>query len=258
MDPFFLHEEPDKEEGKSSAEEKKKGKKEKKQTAKGKRKQKEQEEKQQAAVEDEEEDEVQEEAHEGENEEDEGEGDEKQAKPGRKSRKNKPIEMSSKVPVSRFRQIVPPSRPKPRDPRFEETAGPYSEHIFKATYKFLEEQKKQEEAELRAELARTRNEDRKAEIRRVLDAYRQEALQRERRNRLHELRAQWRKQQKKRAKAAGKELSVTPFLKKEEEQKLMLAERFLELKKSGKLSEVMAKKRKKNAAKDHRWMPYQE
>ena len=133
MDPFFLHEEPDKEGGKSSAEEKKKGKKEKKQTAKGKRKQKEQEEKQQAAVEDEEEDEVQEEAHEGENEEDEGEGDEKQAKPGRKSRKNKPIEMSSKVPVSRFRQIVPPSRPKPRDPRFEETAGPYSEHIFKAT-----------------------------------------------------------------------------------------------------------------------------
>lgn len=200
-------------------------------------------------------------AHQQESEsEDSGPDEVQQKKPGKKSRKNRPIEMSSKAPVSRFRAVVPTARPKPRDPRFEESTGNFTEQSFRSAYNFLEEQKSAEEQELRAELARTRNEDRKAEIRAALNLYRQDAAARQKRDRVKEMRMQWRQQQQQ--KQQGKPAAVAsvsaPFLKKDDEQHLLLAERFLELKRSGKLGEVMAKRRKKNAAKDHRWMPYQE
>lgn len=47
------------------------------------------------------------------------------------------------------------------------------------------------------------------------------------------------------------------FLKRSEKKRQELILRFQELKASGRLQKVMAKKRKKNAAKDHRYIPAQ-
>jgi ribosomal RNA-processing protein 36 len=45
------------------------------------------------------------------------------------------------------------------------------------------------------------------------------------------------------------------FLKKSEKKKLELLAKYEELKSSGRLEKYMAKRRKKNAAKDHRYLP---
>jgi ribosomal RNA-processing protein 36 len=45
------------------------------------------------------------------------------------------------------------------------------------------------------------------------------------------------------------------FLKKSEKRKMELVAKYEELKASGGLDKYMAKRRKKNAAKDHRYLP---
>lgn len=47
------------------------------------------------------------------------------------------------------------------------------------------------------------------------------------------------------------------YLKKSEQRRLELVSKFDELKKSGRLDKFMEKRRKKNAAKDHRYVPSQ-
>jgi ribosomal RNA-processing protein 36 len=45
------------------------------------------------------------------------------------------------------------------------------------------------------------------------------------------------------------------YLKRKDKKKIELQAKFQDLQESGKLSKFMAKKRKKNASKDHRWLP---
>lgn len=45
------------------------------------------------------------------------------------------------------------------------------------------------------------------------------------------------------------------FLKRSEKKRQELVRRYEDLKATGRLQKVMAKKRKKNAAKDHRYLP---
>lgn len=47
------------------------------------------------------------------------------------------------------------------------------------------------------------------------------------------------------------------LLQRKDKKKLELQTKFQDLQESGKLSKFMAKKRKKNASKDHRWLPTQ-
>jgi len=46
------------------------------------------------------------------------------------------------------------------------------------------------------------------------------------------------------------------YLKKSEQKKEELVEKYQELKTSGKLDKFLEKRRKKNSAKDHRYVPY--
>ena len=57
--------------------------------------------------------------------------------------------MSSKCPVSRFREVVPVAKGKQRvirDPQFEEMAGHLNPDLFKKSYAFVDELKKKEKA----------------------------------------------------------------------------------------------------------------
>jgi ribosomal RNA-processing protein 36 len=61
-----------------------------------------------------------------------------------------------------------------------------------------------------------------------------------------------RKHEERDAVASGK----NPFyLKRKDKKKVELHAKFKDLQETGKLSKFMAKKRKKNASKDHRWLP---
>ena len=79
--------------------------------------------------------------------------------------------MSSKRPVSRFREVVPVAKDRQRemrDPRFEETAGQLNSDLFKKSYAFVDELKKKEKQLVEREVHKTRSAGKKAQLQKLL------------------------------------------------------------------------------------------
>lgn len=84
---------------------------------------------------------------------------------------HRPREMSSKRPVPRFREVV--SVPKDsgkeiRDPRFEEAAGKLNPDLFKKSYAFVDDLKKQERQLVQKELRKAKGSEKKARLQHLL------------------------------------------------------------------------------------------
>uniref|UniRef100_A0A8B9HER8 rRNA biogenesis protein RRP36 n=1 Tax=Astyanax mexicanus TaxID=7994 RepID=A0A8B9HER8_ASTMX len=148
------------------------------------------------------------------------------AEPMKRLSKHRPEEMSAKKPVPFLRKVVPTKKMVSRDPRFDDLSGEFRPDVFKQTYNFIGEIR-EKEAEKNQDSARQR-----------LEQQREKALQFKRQQR--ELVGQGHR----------------PFyLKKSDKKKLELANKYTELKKSGKLENFLSKKRKRNANKDRRKLP---
>ena len=79
--------------------------------------------------------------------------------------------MSSKRPVSRFREVVPIAKNRQkvmRDPRFEESAGQLNPDLFKKSYAFVDELKKKEKQLIEREVRKTRSAGKKARLQKLL------------------------------------------------------------------------------------------
>jgi len=207
-----------------------------------------------------------------------------------RANKNRPVEQSSKRPVSRL-HIAPglealAQRHRPlasRDPRFDEAVagagGSVTDSAFRKRYAFLyDEQLPQEKAQLKAQLKvrslrrglagcisdacianqthsfqREKRPERRDALRsQVLGI--EQSLKQETQRRGADSRAAVRHRRERDAVAAGKK----PFyLKKADAKREDLLAQFQELQKSGKLDKFLAKRRQKLATKDHVHAPMQ-
>jgi len=168
--------------------------------------------------------------------------------------KHRPQEMSSKRPVGRFREVIQVPKSSGRDPRFDATVNtrPLDKLAAAKRYSFLyDEVLPQEKTKLRERLAKERNPNRKRDLQAELTRMDQQLRNEQARRKKVDLEKSW-KTQEKDAVAHGKK---PYFLKKSEKKKLELLAKYEELKSSGRLEKYMAKRRKKNAAKDHRYLP---
>lgn len=137
--------------------------------------------------------------------------------------------------------------------RFSEISGKLNSRKFMESYKFLEGYQEKEVELLSQQMSKVKKDDEKEAIKAELIKSRQEMKERQRdqavKKRLSEL-----KKIERQKVAQGKK----PFFLKESVKKdIALEERYDELKKEGKLQKFLVKKRKKNANKDHRWLPYE-
>ncbi|KAJ2827445.1 rRNA biogenesis protein rrp36, partial [Coemansia furcata] len=66
--------------------------------------------------------------------------------------RKKPAMMSSKRPVSRFRQVVDIAKPQTRDPRFDNLSGHFNEDLYEKSYGFLDKQQEEEIESLKAQM----------------------------------------------------------------------------------------------------------
>ncbi|KAJ0407967.1 hypothetical protein ATCC90586_001995 [Pythium insidiosum] len=171
----------------------------------------------------------------------------------RRANKNCPVEITSKRAVGRHRQVVEVKKKKSVDPRFERTAGKLNEDLFAKAYSFVDDYKKQELDDLKKQLKRTKGATRKEELKHEINLRSQELAEKKKKEKVQTALAK-RKREEREAVAQGK----NPFyLKRNDKKKIELHAKFKDLQESGKLSKFMAKKRKKNASKDHRWLPTQ-
>lgn len=73
----------------------------------------------------------------------------------KRENKNRPREMSTKKPVSRFREVVHVKKNTPRDPRFDSLCGTFDQKHFKRAYGFLSKIKENDLKELQKQLKDT-------------------------------------------------------------------------------------------------------
>ncbi|KAG6936677.1 ribosomal RNA processing 36 [Chelydra serpentina] len=175
-------------------------------------------------------------------------------KPRTKQRPSKqgPLEISAKKPVPFLRQVITVKKAVQRDPRFDDLSGEYNPEIFEKTYSFLDGLKKREKEIVQKQLKKSQNVEQREKLQQLLKRMtQQEDAQKERqRQREKELAL-------KRAQREQAQLGRKPFyLKKSEKWKLELAEKYKVLKGSGKLESFLSKKRKRNAIKDKRRLPF--
>ncbi|XP_068444805.1 ribosomal RNA processing protein 36 homolog [Clinocottus analis] len=166
--------------------------------------------------------------------------------------KNRPMEISSKRRAPFLRQVVSVKKPTLRDPRFDDLSGEYKPEIFEQTYKFINDIKQREREIVHKKLKKMKkNSEKKEKLQFLLKRMDNQERARKSREQQRERELQLKRQQRERANEGARPF----FLKNSEKKKLELAEKYQELKKSGKLENFLSKKRKRNAGKDRRKLP---
>ena len=159
--------------------------------------------------------------------------------------KKGPREESSKVRVPSVRGVVTVPKVIRRDPRFDGVSGTYDEKAWKKNYKFVGEIKASEKVQLKTQLHKETDPAEKKKLKLLL----QRVQNREKSEQLKEKKeaeAQMEREENiARLKQGKKPVYKTKSFRKKEE----LAEKFVELKESGRLDKYMQKKRKKMAGK---------
>ncbi|XP_072516798.1 ribosomal RNA processing protein 36 homolog [Salminus brasiliensis] len=174
------------------------------------------------------------------------------AEPVKRLSKHRPDEISAKKPVPFLRKVVPVTKTASRDPRFDDLSGEFRPDVFKQTYKFVSEIRQQETQMVKKKLKKVKSDAKREELKSLLKRMENQERARQRLEQQREKELEFKRKQR--------ELAVQghqPFyLKKSDKKKLELAEKYSELKKSGKLENFLSKKRKRNAIKDRRKLPY--
>ncbi|KAL3144478.1 hypothetical protein ABBQ32_004218 [Trebouxia sp. C0010 RCD-2024] len=170
----------------------------------------------------------------------------------KRQNKNRPIEQSSKRPVPRHRQVLEVSNSKSRDPRFENLSGKFSTDQFRKQYAFVyDEALPEEKKDLKRQLQGTKDPDSRQQLQtqlaRVEQQIKEEQTRRQQQDQL--------KSHKAEEVAAVKQGKQPYFMKRSETKRQQLIARYKHLKATGGLEKVVQKRRRKNAMKDHRYVP---
>ncbi|KAH8174127.1 rRNA biogenesis protein RRP36 domain-containing protein [Sarocladium implicatum] len=171
-------------------------------------------------------------------------------KPPARTSKNAPQEQSSKHPVSRRREILTDPRRHYRDPRFDTLGASSSssrtdELKVQKAYSFLDEYRESEMTELRKRIKKTTDEAQKSALKRELHSMESRKKTQERKAETERVLKEHREQEKEKV-AQGK----TPFyLKKSEQKKIALTDRFKGMSK-GQVDRAIERKRKKVAGRE--------
>ncbi|XP_056265501.1 ribosomal RNA processing protein 36 homolog [Pseudoliparis swirei] len=175
---------------------------------------------------------------------------------GRKKRlnKNRPMEISAKRRAPFLRQVVSVKKPTSRDPRFDDLSGEYKPEIFEKTYNFINVIKQKEREIVLKKLKKMKmNTPHKEDLKFLLKKMDNQERARKSREEQRERELQFKRERRERANQGARPF----FLKSSDKKKLELADKYEELKKSGKLETFLSKKRKRNAGKDRRKLPRQ-
>ncbi|XP_033194922.2 ribosomal RNA processing protein 36 homolog [Bombus vancouverensis nearcticus] len=166
----------------------------------------------------------------------------------KRENKNRPREISSKKPVSRFREVVQVKNYIPRDPRFDSLCGTYDPKIFKRNYMFINDIKENDIKELKKKLVESRDPKEVKKIKYLIQRLENQLREEKRRN----MKKQKEYAEKKEIVEAIRRGEKPVYKKKSEKRVLELVSQYEELKNSGKLKKHIQRLRKKNQQRDRR------
>ena len=167
-----------------------------------------------------------------------------------RSSKHAPAETSSKKAVSRKREVVPSIKKDIRDPRFEPTSGPHDELRAKQNYSFLDGYRDSEISELKAGIKQTKDAAAKEKLRRALLSMESRKQTQRKKHQEQEILKAHRAKEKDLIKQGKKPF----YLKKGEQKKLALVQRF-EGMKGKQVEKAIERRRKKRVQRERKSMP---
>lgn len=170
-----------------------------------------------------------------------------------RANKNRPSELSSKVPVGRFRDVIQAPKKVVRDPRFESLCGELNPEGFRKRYNFLYE------VELPAEKEKLQKLIKKSKDANVIEKLKNHVSWIDKQLKSAPRRtaeSQIISEHIKKEREAAKQGKRPYYLKQSEIRQRKLIKKYDDLKAQGKLESFIEKRRHKNASKDHRFMPY--
>nr|ABG73439.1 unknown protein [Oryza brachyantha] len=166
---------------------------------------------------------------------------------------NRPMEISTKVRPPRLREIMQVPKKVVRDPRFEPIYGEVDKEGFRKRYNFLfDDELPAEKEKLQKSIKKSKDPNAIEEMKSRLTWIDKQLRSHPRKNVESEILREHIKKEREAAKT-GKQ---PYYLKKSEIRERKLMNKYNELKEAGKLDAFMEKRRRKNASKDHRYMPY--
>ncbi|KAI0129956.1 hypothetical protein BJ170DRAFT_293741 [Xylariales sp. AK1849] len=181
-------------------------------------------------------------------------------KPQGRANKHAPAEQSSKRAVTRKREVVAVHKVAARDPRFGPsfsssphlTTASLNEEAVRRNYAFLNEYRDSEMAQLKTSIKKTKEPAAKEQLQRALASMQSKKQAQKRKDTERAVVAEHRRSEKELVKQ-GKQ----PFyLKRAEQKKRVLVDRFAGLKKR-QVDKVIERKRKKIASKERRELPFE-
>ncbi|MCJ1275657.1 rRNA biogenesis protein rrp36 [Puttea exsequens] len=164
--------------------------------------------------------------------------------------KHAPTELSSKKAVSRKRSVVPTHRIDYRDPRFEPVSGQVDDQKVKKNYLFLNTYRDSEMAELKSAIRKGKDLEAKEKLKCALLSMESRKKAQQTKDQRQEVLRKHRKEEKDKIEQGKKPF----YLKKAEQKKLALVERFDGMK-GKQVDRVIERRRKKAAAKERKAMP---
>ncbi|ORZ34215.1 ribosomal RNA processing protein 36 [Catenaria anguillulae PL171] len=162
----------------------------------------------------------------------------------------RPMEMTSKRPVSRFREAVKVQKMERRDPRFDNLSGHFNQGLFDKAYGFVYDLRSQEIHQLKQQLAKEKDPHQAQQLMRTIQAMENRERARKEAKVKQRIKRDWRKQELDKVKEGKK-----PFFLKQSEQKKLYLINKLKGRTDRELDKVAEKKRKRDAGKDWKWMP---
>ncbi|KAG6482544.1 ribosomal RNA processing protein 36 homolog [Zingiber officinale] len=171
-----------------------------------------------------------------------------------RANKNSPMEMSSKVRVSTFREVIQVPKKLVRDPRFDSLSrGTFDPDGFKKRYSFVfDEEYPKEKERLKMLIKKSKDPNVVEESQKQISSMDKQIKSWSRKSVESEILSEHIKKEREAAKK-GKQ---PYYLKKSEIRERKLIKKYNELKAVGKLDSYIEKRQKRNASKDHRYMPY--
>ncbi|KAL8739290.1 MAG: hypothetical protein Q9181_000020 [Wetmoreana brouardii] len=167
-----------------------------------------------------------------------------------RSSKHAPAEMSSKKAVSRKREVVPTLKRDVRDPRFEPTSGPLDEEKAKKNYSFLDDYRDSEISQLKVGIRQTKDLATKEKLKRALLSMESRKQIQQRKDQEQAVLRAHRTREKQLVKQGKKPF----YLKRGEQKKMALVQRF-ESMKGKQVQKVIERRRKKKAQREKKDMP---
>ncbi|KAK7208227.1 hypothetical protein BZA70DRAFT_308975 [Myxozyma melibiosi] len=169
----------------------------------------------------------------------------------KRSSKHAPQEISAKKPVGRFREVVEVPKIIRRDPRFEALSGKFDDTQFRKNYGFLNEYRERELAELKERMAKTRD---PVEVARMKKEY-QSLESKLKAAKKKEFEKKVLKEAERKERELVKQGKKPFYMKKSDKRKLVLTQKFSEMKKSD-VDRAIQRRRKKNISKERKKIPF--